>query len=119
MGRLKSLPSRLSAPPSRLQSLPVNDRVAFDRNRDQQAWRKLYKTARWQRLRMAVLVRDLFTCQWPGCGRIEADTSQLVADHVVPHRGDERLFWDEGNLQGLCKAGHDGPKARTEARGLA
>ena len=119
MGRLKSLPPRLSTPSSRLRSLPVGDRVAFDRNRDQQPWRRWYKTARWQRLRMAVLVRDLFTCQWPGCGRIEADTSQLVADHRRPHRGDERLFWDEGNLQCLCKPCHDGAKARAEARALA
>jgi len=119
VGRLKSLPSRLSAPPSRLRQLPVGDRQAFDRNRDAQLWRRWYKTARWQKLRMAVLVRDLFTCQWPGCGRIEADTSQLVADHVVPHRGDERLFWDDGNLQCLCKPCHDSAKARVEARGLA
>ena len=67
---------------------------------------------------MQVLVRDLFTCQWPGCGRIEANTSQLVADHRRPHRGDERLFWDDRNLQCLCKPCHDGPKARAEADDL-
>lgn len=113
MGRLKGLPSRLAAPASRLAYLA--DRPALDRNRDNQPWRKWYKTARWQKLRMAVLARDLFTCQWPGCGRIEADTSLLVADHRRPHRGDERKFWDERNLQCLCKPCHDGPKARAEA----
>ncbi|MFD1951881.1 HNH endonuclease [Sphingomonas arantia] len=113
MGRLKSLPSRLASPASRLAYLP--DRPAYDRNRDQQPWRKWYKLARWQKLRMHILKRDLFTCQWPGCGRIEADTSLLVADHRRPHRGDERLFWDERNLQCLCKPCHDGPKARAEA----
>jgi 5-methylcytosine-specific restriction endonuclease McrA len=50
----------------------------------------------------------------PGCGRIEADTSKLVADHIMPHRGDERLFWDEANLQCLCKACHDGVKQAAE-----
>jgi len=117
VGRLKSLPSRLSAPPSRLRQLPVGDRQAFDRNRDAQPWRRWYKTARWQKLRMAVLVRDLFTCQ--RCHRIEADTSLLVADHRRPHRGDEQLFWDILNLWCLCKPCHDGWKARAEARGLA
>jgi 5-methylcytosine-specific restriction endonuclease McrA len=61
-----------------------------------------------------VLVRDLFTCQMAGCGRIEPDTSKLVADHKVAHRGDERLFWDEQNLQCLCKDCHDRLKQSEE-----
>jgi 5-methylcytosine-specific restriction protein A len=29
--------------------------------------------------------------------------SARQVDHVIPHRGDERLFWDrEGNWQSLC-----------------
>lgn len=119
MGRLTSLPPRLKPLRPRLAALPVNDRKAFDRDRDKQPWRGWYKTARWQRLRMSILERDMFTCQWPGCGHIEADTSQLVADHRKPHRGDDRLFWDADNLQCLCKPCHDGPKARAEARGDA
>jgi 5-methylcytosine-specific restriction endonuclease McrA len=42
-----------------------------------------------------------------------------VADHVIPHKGDESLFWDAGNLQGLCKRCHDSDKARIEAGGEA
>lgn len=64
---------------------------------------------------MAVLVRDLFTCQ--RCGVIEADTSQLVADHKRPHRGVEALFWDITNLWTLCKPCHDSWKQREERRG--
>lgn len=79
-------------------------------------WRRWYKTARWQKLRWAVLVRDLFRCA--RCGRIEADTARLVADHKVPHRGDERLFWDADNLQCLCKACHDGVKQAEEQASL-
>ena len=63
---------------------------------------------------MSVLVRDLFTCQMKGCGRIEADTSQLVADHKTPHHGDEVLFWDENNLHCLCKPCHDSLKQKQE-----
>lgn len=79
-----------------------------------QPWRAWYKTARWQRLRWSVLVRDLFTCQMTGCGRVEPDTSKLVADHVEPHRGDEALFWKQDNLRCLCKRCHDSLKQSEE-----
>ena len=34
-------------------------------------------------------------------------TPATVVDHVKPHRGDEELFWDEGNWQAACKPHHD------------
>ena len=30
-----------------------------------------------------------------------------ITDHIVPHRGDAGLFWDENNWQPLCKRCHD------------
>lgn len=42
-----------------------------------------------------------------------------VADHIIPHKGNKKLFWDEGNLQPLCKRCHDSDKAREEAGGKA
>jgi len=30
-----------------------------------------------------------------------------VVDHIIPHRGDARLMWDESNYQALCKRCHD------------
>jgi len=33
-------------------------------------------------------------------------TRAQCVDHVVPHRGDARLMWDDGNLQSLCGACH-------------
>ncbi|MGN8738508.1 HNH endonuclease signature motif containing protein [Bilifractor sp. HCP3S3_D3] len=30
-----------------------------------------------------------------------------VVDHIVPHRGDPKLFWDRSNWQALCKRCHD------------
>lgn len=79
-------------------------------------WRRWYKTARWHALRLEVFRRDLFQCR--ACGRIEGNTSQLVCDHVQPHRGSERLFWDEANLQTLCKPCHDTVKRREEQDSL-
>ena len=31
----------------------------------------------------------------------------LLLDHIIPHRGDQKLFWDEQNWQPLCKDCHD------------
>jgi len=36
-----------------------------------------------------------------------------VVDHIVPHRGDQKLFWDRSNWQPLCKHCHD-QKTRLE-----
>ena len=34
-------------------------------------------------------------------------------DHIVPHRGDRKLFWDEANWQALCHS-HHSIKTRNE-----
>lgn len=34
-------------------------------------------------------------------------TKATVVDHIVPHRGDQKLFWDQSNYQALCKKCHD------------
>lgn len=116
MGRLRQLPPRLKTLAPRLAPAPPQTEADRSRQRDAtQVWRAWYKTARWQRLRWAVLVRDAFTCRM--CGRIDGRTSQLVADHVAPHRGSEALFWDDANLQCLCKACHDKTKQSQERAG--
>lgn len=81
-------------------------------------WKRWYSTARWQALRLRVLQRDLFTCQMQGCGRLEGNTSLLVCDHRIPHRGSEKLFWDEANLWTLCKRCHDSVKQKEEQSSL-
>ncbi|MNV39890.1 hypothetical protein D3C71_1314830 [compost metagenome] len=112
--RLTTLKPKLSTLPPRLGRM-AGDEQARHRERDANLeYRGWYKKARWQKLRMEVLKRDQFTCQMVGCGRIDANTSRLVADHKTPHRGDERLFWDEQNLQCLCKPCHDKLKQKEE-----
>jgi len=61
-----------------------------------------------------VLVRDMFTCA--RCKRIIIGKGQAVADHIVPHRGNERMFWDERNLQCLCAECHDSAKQAEDKR---
>ena len=79
-------------------------------SRDTAPWRQWYKSARWQRLREAVFVRDLYTCQRSGviCSGKSPSPTSPVANHKIPHRGDPRLFWDEANVECVAKSVHDG-----------
>lgn len=64
--------------------------------------------SQWRTARDAFLaVND--RCAWPGCF-----ARATVVDHVIPHRGDMRLFWDRTNWQPLCKHHHDMHKQRQE-----
>ncbi|KQY27191.1 endonuclease [Rhizobium sp. Root482] len=118
MGRLTTLKPRLSTLAPRLGRMP-GDEAARLRERDQSvSWRAWYKTERWRKLRHVILLRDNYTCQKTGVlciGKYPAPNSAVV-DHKEPHRGDERLFWDQGNLQTVSKAYHDSEKQKLERR---
>lgn len=92
-----------------------------ERERDASApWRAWYKTSRWQKLRLQILQRDLYTCRVTGVlliGKHPAPNSPVV-DHINPHRGDEALFWDEKNLQAVSKEYHDSVKQKEEQTSL-
>ena len=79
-------------------------------------WRRLYGTARWQRLRAEQLAREPLCRMCAEAGRVTAAT---VCDHVDPHRGDEAKFW-AGPFQSLCDAApwrcHSRAKQREERR---
>jgi 5-methylcytosine-specific restriction protein A len=64
---------------------------------------------RWRRARAAYLVLNPLCVRCQAAGYIRSST---VVDHVVPHRGDKRLFWDEANWAPLCKPCHDAKTAR-------
>jgi 5-methylcytosine-specific restriction enzyme A len=54
---------------------------------------------------------------YPWCKLHEARGSWVAAtvvDHVIPHRGDRRLFWDRANWQGLCEHCHNSVKQSQE-----
>lgn len=36
-------------------------------------------------------------------------------DHIIPHRGDQKLFWDESNWQALCHSCHSKKTARFDS----
>lgn len=67
---------------------------------------------RWQ-VRSRAFLRANPVCV--DCEREGRPSLATVVDHIIPHKGDWMLFWDEqGNWQALCAA-HHGAKTR---RGL-
>ncbi|MEG0271410.1 MAG: HNH endonuclease signature motif containing protein, partial [Clostridia bacterium] len=60
--------------------------------------------SRWRKARTLYLRKHPLCAE---CRRNGVLTPATVVDHIVPHRGDERLFWDEANWQPLCKTCHD------------
>ena len=59
---------------------------------------------KWREARAAYLRRHPLCVRCQKEGKI---TLATVVDHIVPHRGDQLLFWDQENWQALCKACHD------------
>jgi 5-methylcytosine-specific restriction endonuclease McrA len=71
-----------------------------------------YDSARWRRKSKAWLALE------PLCVMCKArglTTAATVADHVVAHRSNARLFWD-GELQALCRRCHREPNNRSKLR---
>jgi 5-methylcytosine-specific restriction protein A len=56
-----------------------------------------------------VLSRNPLCVECERQGRI---TPATVVDHIIPHKGNLELFWDEDNLQALCKPCHDRKTAK-------
>lgn len=63
---------------------------------------------KWDRERAAYLAAN------PGCRRCPSPAT--VVDHIVPHRGDRKLFWSRSNWQPLCTTCHSRAKQAEEKR---
>lgn len=61
-------------------------------------------TSRWAKARATYLKHRPLCAEHERHGKVAAAT---VVDHITPHRGDQKLFWDQGNWQPLCKPCHD------------
>jgi 5-methylcytosine-specific restriction protein A len=61
-------------------------------------------TYRWAKARRTFLKRYPLCAECQRQGRV---TPATVVDHIVPHRGDQALFWDRNNWAALCKYHHD------------
>lgn len=58
---------------------------------------------KWRKARQAFLHKHPLCIHCLEIGRAEAAT---VVDHKIPHKGNQRLFWDKDNWQPLCASHH-------------
>lgn len=69
-------------------------RKVFTRRGKSSEWHHLYATSRWKKMSRDFLKK--YTVCFV-CGR-----KSEIADHIVPHRGNLELFFNEENLQPMC-----------------
>lgn len=50
------------------------------------------------------------------CASTDRPRAATLVDHIVPHRGDQQLFWNPMNHQSLCDECHNKKRAREASR---
>ncbi len=65
----------------------------------------------WQKARLGYLRSHPLCVECAKDGRV---TAASVVDHIVPHRGNQTLFWDSENWQALCAEHHNAKTGRGE-----
>ena len=65
-----------------------------------ESWHYLYNRKAWKELRLDHLAKEPL-CVF--CQREGKLTPATVVDHITPHKGNLDLFFDDNNLQSLCK----------------
>ena len=83
-------------------------------NNNNRPWIKWYKTAAWKKLRLWQLKRQPL-CEF--CLKKGVVEEANTVDHIIPHRGNMKLFFDKSNLQSLSKTCHSSIKQRLEKSG--
>ena len=69
---------------------------------------------KWQQAREGYLRLHPLCVMCDAEGKTKAAT---VVDHIVPHEGDQVLFWNSANWQSLCATHHSSDKQRQERSG--
>ncbi|MEN6567187.1 MAG: HNH endonuclease signature motif containing protein [Veillonellales bacterium] len=69
--------------------------------------------SRWQKYRVSFLRSHPLCAECERQGKL---TPATVVDHIKPHKGNMRLFWDPSNHQSLCKQCHDTKTAKEDGR---
>ena len=68
--------------------------------------------SRWQRARRKYLEIHPLCAE---CLKHVRYVKATVVDHIVPHRGNQKLFWNQDNWQPLCKRCHDSKTGREDS----
>ena len=67
--------------------------------------------AEWQSVAKAYRVQHPYCV---GCAAIGRREPATCVDHIIPHRGDQLLFWDKNNWQSSCAWHHNAIKQQLE-----
>ena len=90
---------------SHLPAVNVERRTFTDANREN-SHRRGYN-GKWEKARRTFLAHRP-QCAGHGTLKGLCDQPATVVDHIVPHRGNQALFWDvENNWQPLCQTCHN------------
>lgn len=64
---------------------------------------------KWRKARETWLTKEPLCVSCKAMGRV---TPASVVDHITPHRGDSKLFWNTSNWQSLCEKCHNSKTSR-------
>lgn len=75
----------------------------------------LYNSTRWREVSRSFLTRNPLCLH---CKQNNKITPSSETDHITPHKGNLKLFWDKDNWQPLCKVCHS-LKTASETRSIS
>lgn len=79
-------------------SLQGQQRKVFNQRGKSGQYHSMYESQEWRKRRAQFLKK------YPRCFVCGAPAT--IADHIIPHRGDLTLFYDDNNLQPMCQSCH-------------
>lgn len=75
-------------------------------------WSDMYNSRRWRKARLYYLTYNPLCVECHKQGRL---ITARVVDHIIDHKGNYELFWNQDNWQALCISCHNSKTARTNA----
>ncbi|MDB5053135.1 MAG: endonuclease [Bacilli bacterium] len=67
--------------------------------------------ARWKKARIIYLKRNPL-CVCEDCKRTGSVVAATVVDHIIPHKGNYELFWNQNNWQSMSEEHHNRKTAK-------
>ena len=87
---------------ARQKEMKQSRQKAYDKERGSSTERGYDR--RWRKARADYLAVHPLCVECYQEGRVREAS---IVDHIVPHKGSVKLFWNRGNWQSLCKYHHD------------
>lgn len=104
--------------PFRSSQQPSADQLRREADQRRGSARTRGYTTAWDRAAKGHLARQplCIYCAMGAWGEPPRDTAATCVDHLIPHGGDQDIFWRKADWISCCDACHSGPKQRAERR---